>query len=311
MGDGLARPGGGSARLRRIRGRRQTKERARKTIKPPVLSRLPEFSLTDHLSRSFGTHQLLGKAWIADLIQHPRSAGGVANRPRWRELQRELRRRPGWADIRLVTFTADPEHDSPDVLRKLRNRGRSRRGAVEPPDRSPKTYWRHVYCRIRWAGAGTSAGNGCWSIPKGMSAGFTTATATGQREALKRDVLTTLQERLLWQEFPWLEERRQAQTAKAPAAYESSMTFRLRTGSGSRASLFATGSSTMREGPLFSPITTTGNGLAIADVDGDGRHDIYFVSQAGGNELWREPGRRQVPERHGAGRGRRQESGSA
>ena len=33
-----------------------------------------------------------------------------------------------------------------------------------------------------------------------------------------------------------------------------------------------------------------GNGVAIADVDGDGFHDIYFVTQLGGNELWRNLG---------------------
>ncbi len=33
-----------------------------------------------------------------------------------------------------------------------------------------------------------------------------------------------------------------------------------------------------------------GNGLAVADVDGDGLLDIYFVSQVGGNQLWRNAG---------------------
>src|SRR6266704_5689155 len=33
-----------------------------------------------------------------------------------------------------------------------------------------------------------------------------------------------------------------------------------------------------------------GNGLAVADVDGDGRLDIYFVNQLGGNQLWRNLG---------------------
>ncbi len=33
-----------------------------------------------------------------------------------------------------------------------------------------------------------------------------------------------------------------------------------------------------------------GTGIAIADVDGDGRPDMYFVSQVGGNELWRNLG---------------------
>ncbi len=30
-----------------------------------------------------------------------------------------------------------------------------------------------------------------------------------------------------------------------------------------------------------------GNGIAVADVDGDGLYDIYFVNQVGGNELWK------------------------
>jgi len=33
-----------------------------------------------------------------------------------------------------------------------------------------------------------------------------------------------------------------------------------------------------------------GNGMAVADVDGDGRLDIYFTSQVGGNQLWKNVG---------------------
>jgi hypothetical protein len=33
-----------------------------------------------------------------------------------------------------------------------------------------------------------------------------------------------------------------------------------------------------------------GSGMAVADVDGDGRHDLYFVNQAGANELWKNEG---------------------
>jgi len=33
-----------------------------------------------------------------------------------------------------------------------------------------------------------------------------------------------------------------------------------------------------------------GSGVAVADVDGDGLYDIYFVNQAGGNELWKNLG---------------------
>ena len=33
-----------------------------------------------------------------------------------------------------------------------------------------------------------------------------------------------------------------------------------------------------------------GNGIAVADVDGDGLYDIYFLSEAGGNQLWKNLG---------------------
>jgi enediyne biosynthesis protein E4 len=33
-----------------------------------------------------------------------------------------------------------------------------------------------------------------------------------------------------------------------------------------------------------------GNGIAVADVDGDGLYDVYFVSQLGGNQLWKNLG---------------------
>ena len=36
-----------------------------------------------------------------------------------------------------------------------------------------------------------------------------------------------------------------------------------------------------------------GNGLAVADVDSDGLHDIYFVNQIGSNQLWRNLGQGQ------------------
>lgn len=44
-------------------------------------------------------------------------------------------------------------------------------------------------------------------------------------------------------------------------------------------------------GPDYRPVHYDhGNGLAVADVDGDGLYDIYFANQSGGNELWKNLG---------------------
>ncbi len=264
--------------------------------KPPVLHALPEFSLIDHLSQPFGTHQLLGKAWIANFIL-TRGSSAASQTAGLAALQRELKRRPGWAEIRLITFTLDPQHDTPEILREYATEA----GADE-------RHWRFL----------TGPREQLWQLseqgfqlpvegdvddpdtiahsrklvlidPQGHVRGFYDPASDEQRKALKRDVVTTLQERFLWQAFPWLKKRRQAQLATADQmnvvhdfsfadrVKESGITFRNRIVDDA--------------GRLFTLAHYDhGNGIAVADVDGDGRHDIYFVTQAGGNELWRNLG---------------------
>lgn len=254
--------------------------------RPPVLRRLPEFSLTDHLSQAFGTHQLLGKAWIADFIR-TRDAQAVSQTSRLAKLQQELKRRPGWADIRLVTFTVDPEHDSAEVLRRY-----AAAAGVDGEQWKFLTGPREKLQRLRAspAQATPEAGRKLMLVdPQGHVRGFYDGNVTAQREALKKDVLTTLQERHLWQRFPWLEERRQSQLASvdgigvfhdfafADRVRESGISFRNRVvDDAGRAFVIAH--------------YDHGNGLSIADVDGDRNYDIYFVTQAGGNELWKNRG---------------------
>ncbi len=62
--------------------------------KPPVLQALPEFSFTDQQSQPFGTHQLLGKAWVANFIL-TRGTSAASQTADLAALQKELKRRPG------------------------------------------------------------------------------------------------------------------------------------------------------------------------------------------------------------------------
>ena len=90
-------------------------------------------------------------------------------------------------------------------------------------------------------------------------------------------------------EPPWLARRQQAQL-EAAQAYEvfcdfsftdqlaaSGIAFRNRVGDDS--------------GKSYIPVHYDhGNGLAVGDVDGDGLYDLYFTTQVGSNQLWRNRG---------------------
>jgi protein SCO1/2 len=81
---------------------------------PPVLSTLPPFVMTDQLGHAFGTRDLEGKVWVADFIFTScptacplltRKMADVAHRARHLG-----------PDLHLVSFTVDPERDTPERL---------------------------------------------------------------------------------------------------------------------------------------------------------------------------------------------------
>jgi len=78
----------------------------------PVYQEITDFTLTDQQGNSFGREALLGKVWIADFI-FTRCAGPCpVMTNQMKRLQDGLRH----PDLALVSFTVDPERDSPEVL---------------------------------------------------------------------------------------------------------------------------------------------------------------------------------------------------
>jgi len=79
---------------------------------------VPDFQLTDQNGQSFGSQQLRGKIWIADFIYTtcPRPCPMISSR--MSETQKPLRD----TDVELVSFSVDPEHDNPAVLRNYASR---------------------------------------------------------------------------------------------------------------------------------------------------------------------------------------------
>jgi len=74
---------------------------------------LPSFELVNQDAEPFGSAQLAGKIWIADFIFTTCPGPCPMISSRMSELQKPLEK----TDIHLVSFTVDPEKDTPEVLR--------------------------------------------------------------------------------------------------------------------------------------------------------------------------------------------------
>ncbi|MBL8867018.1 MAG: SCO family protein [Planctomycetia bacterium] len=92
------------------------------TVPEVALPSVPAFSLTERNGTTVSNENLKGKVWIASFVftrcsgTCPQVAATLAR------LQSELADVP---DLRLVTFTIDPDRDTPDELKKYAERFRA------------------------------------------------------------------------------------------------------------------------------------------------------------------------------------------
>jgi protein SCO1/2 len=88
----------------------------------PILGRVPEFTLTEQTGEPFESKSLEGKIWVSDFMfttctgPCPR----MSSQMHW--LGTQVADLP---DVRLVSFTVDPEHDTPTVLAEYAKRFRA------------------------------------------------------------------------------------------------------------------------------------------------------------------------------------------
>jgi protein SCO1/2 len=85
-------------------------------IPPPPTMKipLPAFELTDERGQPFGTEQLLGRVWVADFVFT--SCPTVCPKLTTRMVDIQHRSRHLGEAFHLVTFTVDPENDTPERL---------------------------------------------------------------------------------------------------------------------------------------------------------------------------------------------------
>ena len=79
----------------------------------PSYGSVPGFELTNQDAQPFGSQQLAGKIWIADFIFTACRGPCPIISTRMSELQKPLEK----SDVHLVSFSVDPETDTPPVLR--------------------------------------------------------------------------------------------------------------------------------------------------------------------------------------------------
>lgn len=82
----------------------------------PVLGTLPEFSLVERSGRSVTRAELVGHPWVANFIFTQCAGVCPVLSTRMGQVQRALAEQ-GLADVRSVSFSVDPVHDTPTVLR--------------------------------------------------------------------------------------------------------------------------------------------------------------------------------------------------
>jgi protein SCO1/2 len=79
----------------------------------PIYGQIAGFELTDETAKPFDRKSLDGKIWVADFIFT--TCTGPC--PRMSSLMRQVQQTTsGMPEVKLVSFTVDPEHDTPAAL---------------------------------------------------------------------------------------------------------------------------------------------------------------------------------------------------
>lgn len=287
---------------------------------PPVLGVLPEFVLTDQNGNPFGLKQLVGKAWVAGFVFTRCTATCPAQTRTMAALQATLKESPLKDQVRLVFFSVDPDHDTPAVLKTYGDSHGASRDywylLSGPVDDVLSLSRQGFKLAAERAGKGGGAAGPVHSSklvlvdPWGQIRGYYDGESTQALDRLQHDLAAVVAEQSptltpvaesvarrdpaqkldrVDKDTDWLRTRQREQVEEAKGwavfhdfaftdrAYDSGITFRNRV---------VDDSANLHKQVHYDH----GTGVAVADVDGDGLFDIYFVNQVGPCHLYRNLG---------------------
>ena len=292
-------------------GKQPVANAASKSQPPAVLLDAPEFALMDQTGAVFGSQELKGTVWIANFMFTRCTATCPRQTARFEELQQRVRRWPDGAHVRLISFTVDPENDTVERLSEYAaahradpSRWKFLTGSRQELWRVSKDGFKLPVAEAAVASTGPITHSPRFILVDEQSRirGYYDGLVEDDVRKLVEDTQAVLNERRSNAGEPtlvgvpsdvidpaWMEQRRvnQLATANEIKAYHDFQFEDRVEASGIRFRSRAVADATW---DFKRNHYDHANGITVADIDGDGLHDIYFVSQVGGNELWRNLG---------------------
>jgi cytochrome oxidase Cu insertion factor (SCO1/SenC/PrrC family) len=87
-----------------------------------VLFKAPDFKLTDQLGEAYDSRELVGRVWVVNFIFTNCASTCPLQSSRLEELQARIATWPHGNRVRLLSITVDPEHDTPAKMREYAQR---------------------------------------------------------------------------------------------------------------------------------------------------------------------------------------------
>ncbi len=326
-GEGSAPNSAGGALNQGFR-RTETTEKAKEAGKkrsiassaPPVMQTIGSFEFTDQTGQLFDRSRLRGKAWIASFCGLDETDEGRALSDRLARLARQLKTWPDGKRVALVTFLppgSPTEAKTPsEVLSQLGVPSDSTWSLLSGTAAERERMLFDQFRLVRPKSPADEITRLVLVDPEGRVRGFFGGLAEDSFRVMLAQLRRVLNdpgddphhvshgahpEDLFY--TPWMEDREAEQrAANRDLEIRQDFTFQDRLPESGITFVNRAVADSTRDWKLNH--YDHANGLAVADVDADGRLDLYFPRQVGGNQLWRNLGEgrfEEITERAGVG----------